>query len=201
MRMTYHDRLDNLPGYLQGAQLEMFHAKIRHTEFENGKDRTRLEALTLVDIASYSPRNDFVTPLSWEVSTGLKRPYTQRDELVAFLSAGWGGSYLWGKQQFYGLAYFDLNADNDIDKGHHFSAGPKLGWLSQHESWSMNIEFTQNFDISGADYESRSIKLGVSKSLAKHWQVRLNGNYLRHAEHVNNQSYSKSLSLSLMHYF
>ena len=201
MRMTYHDRLDNLPGYLQGAQLEMFHAKIRHTDIESGKDTTRLEVLNLIDIASYSPRNDFVTPLSWEVSTGLKRPNAQRDELVAFLSAGWGGSYLWGAQQFYGLAYFDLNADDDIDKGHHFSAGPKLGWLSQHESWSMNIELTQNFDISGADYQARSITLGISKSLAKHWQVRLNGQYLRHAEQEENKDYSKSLSLSLMHYF
>tara|TARA_R110002072_G_scaffold133803_4_gene274351 strand:- start:33439 stop:35340 length:1902 start_codon:yes stop_codon:yes gene_type:complete len=200
MRMAYHDRLDNLPGYLQGAQLEMFHAKIRHTELKNGKDSTRLEELKLIDIASYSPRNDFVTPLSWEVSTGLKRPDAQPEELAAFLSAGWGGSYLFGKQQFYGLTFFDLNVDDDIAKGHHFSMGPKIGWLSQHESWSINLELKQNFDISGADYKARSIELGFSKSLAKHWQLRLNGQYLSHAE-ISKTDYSKSFSLSLMHYF
>lgn len=201
MRMAYHDRLDNLPGYLEGAQLEMFHAQFRHTEIKNGRDSTRLEELTLVDIASYSPRNDFVTPLSWEVSTGLKRPEAQHEELVAFLTAGWGGSYRFGQQQFYGLAYFDLNADNDIDKGHNFSVGPKLGWLSQHEKWVINLELRQAFDISGADYRVRAIELGISRSLATHWQLRLNGQYLSHALNKQNQDYSKSFSLSLMHYF
>ena len=200
-RIAYHDRLDNLPGYLQGAKLEMFHIKARHTDVKQGSDTSVLEQFTLIDIASYSPRNDFVTPLSWEVSTGLKRPDAQHDELVAYLSAGWGGSYLFGQQQFYGLGFFDLNADNDIDKGHHFSIGPKIGWLSQHESWSVNLEFKQNFDISGADYKARSIELGLSKSLAKHWQVRFNGQYLRHDDSQYQQDYSKSFTLSLMHYF
>jgi hypothetical protein len=200
-RIAYHDRLDNLPGYLQGAKLEMFHAKVRHTDIKHGSDTTLLEQLTLIDIASYSPRNDFVTPLSWEVSTGLKRPDAQSDELVAYLSAGWGASYLFGKQQFYALGFFDLNADDDIDKGHHFSLGPKLGWLSQHENWSLNLELKQNFDISGADYKTRSIELGISRSLAKHWQIRLNGQYLRHADNKYDHDYSKTFTLSLMHYF
>ena len=200
-RIAYHDRLDNLPGYLKGAKLEMFHAKVRHTEVKQGSDTTSLEKLTLIDIASYSPRNDFVTPLSWEVSTGLKRPEAQHDELVAYLSAGWGGSYLFGQQQFYGLGFFDLNADDDIDKGHHLSIGPKIGWLSQHENWSLNLELKQNFDISGADYKARSIELGLSRNLAKHWQVRFNGQYLRHADNQYQQDYSKSFTLSLMHYF
>ena len=200
-RIAYHDRLDNLPGYLKGAKLEMFHVKARHTEVKHGSDTSVLEQFTLIDIASYSPRNDFVTPLSWEVSTGLKRPEAQHDELVAYLSAGWGGSYLFGQQQFYGLGFFDLNADDDIDKGHHFSIGPKIGWLSQHENWSLNLELKQNFDISGADYKARSIELGLSRNLAKHWQVRFNGQYLRHAGSQFEQDYSKSFTLSLMHYF
>ena len=151
MRMAYHDRLDNLPGYLNGAKLEMFHLKIRHTDMDNGEDTTSIEALSLIDIASYSPRNNFLTPISWEVSTGLKRPVAQHDELVSYLTAGWGASYLFGNQQFYALGFFDFNLDDDIDKGYHFSSGPKLGWLSQHEDWNLNLEFRQNFDISGTE--------------------------------------------------
>ena len=83
MRMAYHDRLDNLPGYLKGARLEMFQLKIRHTDIDKGKDTTSIEQLSLIDIASYSPRNNFFTPISWEVSTGLKRPEAQHDELVS----------------------------------------------------------------------------------------------------------------------
>ena len=91
--------------------------------------------------------------------------------------------------------------DDDIDKGYHLSLGPKLGWLSQHENWNMNLEFRQNVDISGADYKARSIELGISKSLAKHWQLRLTGQYLSHADNEINQDYLKSFTLSLMHYF
>ncbi len=201
VRMTYHDRLDNLPGYLKGAKLEMFHLKIRHSDIDKGKDTTSIEALSLIDIASYSPRNSFFTPLSWEVSTGLKRPEAQHNELVSYLTAGWGASYLVGNQQLYALGFFDFNLDDDINKGHHLSVGPKLGWLSQHENWNLNLEFRQNFDISGADYKARSIELGISKSLAKHWQIRFNGQYLSHANNKTNQDYSKSFTLSLMHYF
>lgn len=200
MRMAYHDRLDNLPGYLKGAKLEMFNIKARYTENKYDSDTIRLEQFKLIDIASYSPRNDFVTPLSWEVSTGFKRPDAQHDELVAYLNAGWGASYLFGSQQIYGLGFFDLNADDDIDKGHHFSIGPKLGWLSQHENWSMNLEFKQNFDISGADYKTRSIEFGISRNLATHWQLRFNGKYTSYIDALET-AYSKDFSLSLMHYF
>jgi hypothetical protein len=200
MRMAYHDRLDNLPGYLNGAKLEMFHLKVRNTDIDNGKDTTSIEALSLIDIASYSPRNNFFTPISWEVSTGLKRPEAQHDELVSYLTAGWGVSYLFGNQQFYALGFFDFNLDDDIDKGHHLSISPKLGWLSQHENWNLNLEFRQNFDISGAEYRTRIIELGVSRNLAKHWQLRLNGQYTNHIDTLETH-YSKAFTLSLMHYF
>jgi hypothetical protein len=178
----------------------MFNIKARYTENKYDSDTISLEQFKLIDIASYSPRNDFVTPLSWEVSTGFKRPDAQHDELVAYLNAGWGASYLFGSQQIYGLGFFDLNADDDIDKGHHFSIGPKLGWLSQHENWSMNLEFKQNFDISGADYKTRSIEFGISRNLATHWQLRFNGKYTSHIDTLET-AYSKDFSLSLMHYF
>ncbi len=201
LRIAYHDRLDNLPGYLKGAKLEMFHAKVRHIQNKFDRDRTRLEEFKLIDIASYSPRNDFLSPISWEVSTGFKRPEAEHEELVAFLSTGWGHSYLLGNQQLYGLAFFDLYADDDIDKGHHFSTGPKLGWLSQHEYWSMNLELKQNFDISGADYATRSIEFGISRNIAKHWQLRITSQYLHHQQPASNSNHSKEASLSLMHYF
>lgn len=201
LRMAYHDRLDNLPGYLSGAQLEMFHLKLRHTKADNSNNRTTLEALTLIDIASYSPRNDFVSPLSWEVSTGLKRPSSYDDELVAFLSAGWGQTYLLGSQQFYGLGFFDFHLDDDIRKGHHLSAGPKIGWLSQHETWSINLEIRQLFDLSGTKNKLRELELGLSKTLARHWQVRLVGQYLDLPRDRYRDDSNKTFQFSVMHYF
>lgn len=202
IRAAYHDRLDNLPGYLKGAKLEMFHAQLRHIETSNGKHRNTIERIGLIDIASYSPRNDFLSPISWEVSTGLKRPDSERDELLPFLSAGWGASYLWRDQLFYALGYFDLNLDDDIEKGHHFSLGPKIGWLSQYENWTLNLEFRQAFDVSGADFKLRAIDFGIARRLEKDWQIRLNAAYSSHAKPEQaDTTFSETFSLSLMHYF
>ena len=202
LRAAYHDRLDNVPGYLKGAKLEMFHAQIRHLENPDGHDKTRIERIGLIDIASYSPRNEFLSPISWEVSTGFKRPDSEQEELLPFLSAGWGASYLWQNQQFYALGYFDLNIDNDIDKGHHFSLGPKLGWLSQHENWSVNLELKQAFDVSGADFKLRTIELGIARRLNMNWQLRLSSRYASHTtESASGKGFSDEYLLSLMYYF
>lgn len=202
IRAAYHDRLDNLPGYLKGAKLEMFHAQFRHSETADGKHKNTIERIGLIDIASYSPRNDFLSPISWEVSTGLKRPDSERDELLPFLSAGWGASYLWQNQLFYALGIFDLNLDNDIDKGHHVSLGPKIGWLNQHEDWTMNLELRQAFDVSGADFKLRAIEFGIARRLEKDWQIRFNTAYSSHAKpEQSDATFSETFSLSLLHYF
>lgn len=201
-RAAYHDRLDNVPGYLKGARLEMFNLSVRHFDSSKTRQRTRLEQLKLIDIASYSPRNDFLSPLSWEVSTGLKRPHGAADELLPFLSAGWGASYLWGNQQVYALGFFDLNLDDDIDKGYHLSTGPKIGWLSQQAHRTFNLEFSQGFDVAGAKFKQRSVELGLAQRIAKDWQVRLSGHYTRHARNAYHQAaYTDEYRLSLMHYF
>ena len=202
IRAAYHDRLDNLPGYLKGAKLEMFHAQFRHRETADGKHSNEIERIGLIDIASYSPRNAFLSPISWEVSTGLKRPDSERDELLPFLSAGWGASYLWRNQLFYVLGRFDFNLDNDIEKGHHFSLGPKIGWLSQYDNWTMNLEFSQGFDISGAEFEQRDIEFGIARRLDKDWQLRFSAGYASHAQpKQSDKTFTENVSLSLMHYF
>jgi hypothetical protein len=202
IRAAYHDRLDNVPGYLKGAKLEMFHTQIRHANRENDKEHIYIERIGLIDIASYSPRNAFLSPISWEVSTGFKRPDAARDELLPFLSAGWGASYLWQRQQFYALGVFDLNIDNDIKHDHHFSMGPKLGWLSQHENWALNLALTQAFDLSGAKFAKRAVELGISRRLSIDWQLRFQSRYSRHTETATSgMTFSDDFSLSLMHYF
>lgn len=200
LRMAYHDRLDNLPGYLKGAKLEMFHMQFRHSETDK-KDETRLESLRLIDIASYSPSNQFITPLSWEVSTGLKRPDAFREELVSFLSAGWGITMELAQQHFYALGFFDFQLDDELEKGHHFSSGPKIGWLSQYNWGTFNLEATQPFDISGQEYASKSLTLGIGIPFALNWQLRLSGTYLDFSSPEDKQTHQKDVTLSLMHYF
>lgn len=201
LRMTYHDTLDNISGYIKGSTLEMLHIKFRHSDISSSKSSSFIQEFKIIDIASYSPRNDFLTPLSWEVSTGLKRPISQNDELVTYLSAGLGVSYMYSYQQFYAIGFFDFFFDNDIEENHHISIGPKLGWLSQHENWSLNLEIKPTLNISGVKYNLNSAKLIISRSIQRDWQVRLSGEYANFKQNAYKNAHTHEFSLSLMHYF
>jgi hypothetical protein len=211
LRMAYHDHLDNAPGYIKGAKLEMFNLQFRHTLAERffsntsppkARSKTRLHALKLIDIASYTPRNTLIKPISWHVSTGLKRHPSEPDELSTFLSGGGGLSYQWGYHQFYALADLELNADNDIEKGFRIAAGPHIGWLSQHETWSTTFEFTQLLELAGARFKSHKAELGLSKSLSKNWQLRLKTSYQQFdAASTGKTEYQHIGSMGILYYF
>jgi Domain of unknown function (DUF4105) len=201
LRLAYHDQLDALPGYLQGAKLEMFNAHIRRTEL-NDTFSFRLHELRLIDIATYTPRNDFITPISWHVSTGFKRPLSNQNELSSYLSAGGGASYLAAGQRFYILGSGEIVLDNDIHKGHWLGVGPRLGWLSQHENWNLKLEAYKPFDILGAKFEQFQLDLGISLNLSQQWQLRASTGYSSFfSEASQNKQYQHSSSAALIHYF
>jgi len=210
LRLAYHDRLDTAPGYVQGAKLEIFNATLRHT-FVNKDvtgarlpqdDSTQLQALHLIDIASFSPRNDFITPTSWRVSTGIKRPMSAPDELSPYLSAGGGLSYMFNDQQFYALLDGEINLDNDISKGYRLATGPHLGWLSQHDKWSVNLDYSRFYDVAGADFKESKVTLGLSRSISKNWQLRATSIYNEFWSPLTDKKrYTQTNALSLMYYY
>jgi hypothetical protein len=198
LRMAYHDLLDPIAGYLQGARLEMFHLQGRHTfgDEPGQQDRTRLQSVGLIDIASLSPRNALLTPLSWRVHTGWKRFEPFADELIAHLNVGFGLTWRAFDQTWYGLVDNELNLDNDIDKAHRLASGPMLGWLWQTPDWSVWLEGRGYYDWSGAEFKHRQVLLGFSQPITKQWQWRLEVQHDRLYEAKETQG-----SLGLMYYF
>lgn len=199
LRMAYHDWLDTLAGYIPGARLEMFHLQLR--QWHRDDNKTQLEQLRFIDIASLTPRNELFKPLSWYVSTGLKRNISYANELSPFLNGGAGLSYAWDNQLFSMLADTELNADNDIQSGYRFALGPKLVWLSQFDDWSASIELSRQFDIAGARFELSNTKFGVSKQLNQHWQVRLETQYQDYRAKEQKDAHDFSARASIMRYF
>lgn len=199
LRMAYHDWLDTLAGYIPGARLEMFHLQLR--QWHRDDNKTQLEQLRFIDIASLTPRNELFKPLSWYVSTGLKRNINYANELSPFLNGGTGLSYAWDNQLFSMLADTELNADNDIQSGYRFALGPKLVWLSQFDDWSASIELSRQFDIAGARFELSKTKFGVSKQLNQHWQVRLETQYQDYRAKEQKDAHDFSARASIMRYF
>jgi len=215
LRMAYHDLLDNAPGYIKGARLEMFNLQLRHTFSETSSlnknsakaspkalSKTRLQSLELINIASFTPRNTFITPTSWHVSTGLKRYPSEPNELSVFLTGGAGVSYQLENHQFYALAGAEFNADNDIEKGFRAALGPSIGWFTQRETWSTTFEFSRLFELAGAKFKAQQAELGVAKKLSKHWQLRLKTSYQQFDSALTGKTeYQHNGSIGALYYF
>lgn len=193
LRMSYHDWLDPIAGYIPGARLEIIHAKIR---YQTKDERLQLQNFRAIDIASLSPRDDFFKPLSWFVSTGLKRPNYANQELLPYLTAGPGLSYGSDKALFSLLWSNELNIDSDIDKGYFLGSGPRAVWLWQDESWSVALEWQHHFDVAGSEFKAQHASLGISKQINSDWQLRIEGRYERFLDAEGAQSQTGSSSLS-----
>ena len=162
LKMAFHSLEDDVEGFLQGAQINIFSGKIRA---EEGKG-LRLYQFDLIDIFSLTPRNRFFKPLSWKVRSGFERQLTKgQDQLVYHLTGGAGGTWEMVKNhQFYalGLARIEIN-----DKLKH-SIGPGIGFNSGilshfkhttahlefsgeqlvNDIYRLRVQYTQNFVIS-----------------------------------------------------
>jgi len=204
LRMSYHDFLDPVSGYIPGARLEILNFKIR--AYPDG-DRLRFEEFRAIDIASFSPRNDFVKPTSWFVSTGLTRNIYQSDELMPYLTAGPGLTYalpsIQGEsQQLSALASTRLFLDNDISKGHTLESGPKITWLLQDAALSVEAYWQKHFKLSGANFKQSTSYLGFGFALTKNTSVRLGGAYHETAMQGSEKTHYQSTGeLALAWYF
>jgi len=197
--MAYHDWLDNIAGYIPGARLEIAHLKIR--QWRDANPKTQIEALRFIDIASLSPRDAFFTPLSWFVSTGLRRPAPYPNELSAFLTAGAGFSYQLGPFLTAVLFENDVLADNDIHKGHRYALGPKWVLMHQAKHAAWTLEATRHYDISGAEFDRDRVEMGVSVNLSKDWQWRTEAVYQRYTDPNYGSQDELGVSSAIMVYF
>jgi hypothetical protein len=199
LRMAYHDLLDPIAGYIKGAKLEMFNFEVRQSLEHK---TTRVQSIKLIDIASISPRNGILTPRSWHVSTGFKRPDSYKNELTAFITSGAGVSYQWQNQLFYTFINGELNLDNDISNGYRIATGPRIGWLTQNNNWSANLELNYLYDAFGTEFKEQNVKTGLSYHISKKWQIRMESDYKQYAiENTSNTEYEHSNTISIMHYF
>lgn len=121
IRPAYHELSDSDEGYVEGSQIIFTGVGFRYY-FES--ERFKLQSLDLIDIISISPRDDFFSPLSWKVRTGLSQKLGTdgSDHLVYDLTAGGGLSW---KSSLAGLFYVFAEAEADLSEqsGEHWAAG------------------------------------------------------------------------------
>ncbi|MDX1756994.1 MAG: DUF4105 domain-containing protein [Marinobacter sp.] len=136
LRPAYHDLLDPPAGYRGGAQLQFLRLDAR---LYTDNDELQLERLVGVEIRSLSPRNEFFSPLSWQVGFGGRRTDLGDDRVFTpYLEGGAGGSWrLSPASQVFALATADLEIDDDIRRGYDFAPGADLGLLYQSHRTSL----------------------------------------------------------------
>ncbi|MDK9556592.1 DUF4105 domain-containing protein [Marinobacter sp. M216] len=136
LRPAYHDVLDPPAGYRAGAQLQFLRLDAR---YYTDNDELQLEQLIGVEIRSLSPRDQFFSPLSWQVGFGGRRTDTgNKRVLTPYLEGGAGGSWMLGKQiQVFAIATAVLEIDDDLDRGYDAAPGADLGLLHQNNRFSL----------------------------------------------------------------
>lgn len=136
LRPAYHDILDPPAGYRTGAQLQFLRLDAR---LYTDNDELQIEQLTGVEIRSLSPRNQFFSPLSWQVGFGGRRTDTGTNRVFApYLEGGAGGSWqLATGTQAFAMATADLEIDDDLRRGYDAAPGADLGILHQNNQFSL----------------------------------------------------------------
>ncbi|RLU02187.1 MAG: DUF4105 domain-containing protein [Ketobacter sp.] len=119
LRMSYHDLADNRIGYLDGAAINLFEARLRKRE----GDSLQIEQINFVDINSHAPRTLFLKPITWRVQAGFERLYSRTDDdLTAQVHSGAGVTYGWGDDVLvYTMAMGRLEYNELLD--HNWAAG------------------------------------------------------------------------------
>lgn len=176
LRPAYHSLMDADEGYSPHSQINFMEATGRYYTERNS---VKLQKLTVVDIVSLAPRDEFFKPISWKVNGGLsRRPFADGSDRL-FARFNTGGGMAWpvpGNGVVYGMAEMDINVSDRLrDKavlGGGLSAGiivtPVERWkaalsgsafgygLEFHEYYRVALE--QNLAL------SRSLGLGFTAS-------------------------------------
>ncbi|WP_300673179.1 DUF4105 domain-containing protein [Desulfoluna sp.] len=122
----------------EGIQIEFLHARAR---FDNDKGDLNLQAFTLLDILSLSPRNAFIRPLSWTFHAGYEKRMTATGALKGAYSLSAATGMAWNlsdESLFFFLPEAELLASDGLDKGAALGAGLYSGvLLSPTDRWRM----------------------------------------------------------------
>ncbi|WP_373081132.1 DUF4105 domain-containing protein [Zhongshania sp.] len=195
-RISYHDALDSAAGYPAGATLSMGRLEVRwQGDREAGDEQTQLQRFDPVAIRSLAPRNDFFSPLSWQIDAGLERlDDSPEQSLVSRISGGAGASVA----VLGGIAYAlpGLRLEYNGDAKQHLRLAPQmvLGQLWQGAELATELNFS--YSDFGGDGERRHVSLSSNWAFSRE-------NALRAVIDYRHQPWGESTGVELQwrHYF
>lgn len=145
---AFHEQLDDPRGYLVGSQMKFLDTRVRLLEDEG----VEFQGLQLIDIESFSPRDEFFGPKSWTARMGAQRQNNGNGEepFVFSVAGGLGGAYRLAANSFvYGLVEGELEASRSLRPDVGFGVGPRAGVVSHaFEGGSFQLDVRlQRFEV------------------------------------------------------
>jgi hypothetical protein len=175
-RISYHDALDSVAGYPEGATLMMGRLKLR---WRDG-DTLQLQGFDPIAIRSLAPRDAFFKPISWQVNAGFERLENIEESMVARVSGGAGASVNFLKGVAYGLPGLRLEHNDDAEDPWRIAAQINVGQLWQGNVWATELRASY-IDFGGGDDIGRgvrqSVNLGINRVFSAKQAMRLSLEY------------------------
>lgn len=163
VRPAFHDLLDPQAGHQPGSQINFFESAFDYTE----KEGINIGYFTALDITSLTPQEEFFSPLSWSVTTGLKRNIIQDrdDSLTSFLAASFGQSYSTTTEQ--SLVYSMIDSEIRVNRHYQHELNPgtglRIGALQNYDNRiKINLEIQW---LRFVDQTALNSKLGIAYSM------------------------------------
>ena len=174
IRPAYNDLLDPSGGYTDGAQINFMDFDLRHYQ---SKGSVELEKLSLVDIYSLSPRDEFFKPVSWKINTGIARTRLRDGEHVAVYHTNGGAGLAlgsWRSAVVYAFVEGTLDIGGRLQNNYSLGAGPSVGVFMQPCLWWKSNLFARLQDYAMGDKHRESeISLAQSFSFGRQHALRL----------------------------
>lgn len=197
-RAAYHDLLDPRGGYSSHAQLDYVDLRARYYP---ATESTTLHRLTVVDILSLEPRDEFFRNASWRLYAGWNNiaPQPDRTELAFDLEGGAGLTHavnICDESHVY--AMLDAELETSDRHANHFwlGAGPALGWTCSSATWRAVLAARHLFPLDRQNDPIAAITLGQSVAFGQNVALELNIEQKRTFRHD-----ASDIQLKLKYYF
>ena len=196
---AYHELLDPQGGFQKGSELLFFNTTLRYEPKNNSAELNKFVPLQL---KSFTPVNQMLTPISWKISTGVERKLFKASHrpVVYFLSGGMGLSLdlpcpkLLGRgSMFYNLISTETVSGGTYRKGYGTGVGAESGLLLYPTSkLAANLSLSGAKYLAGDEHRTYNIKLDARYTLSHNWALRGSVSKLREYK-VNSREFKLGL--------
>lgn len=172
-RPTYHELPDPEGGYNLGSQISMLRTDF---SFPAG-ERPRIERFDLLDLASITPRNDFVKPFSWYFKAGAERwgVSPEGEDLIWSLKGGFGyGWSILDRALVYLLNGPALHVGSDYERAFAVGVSHRIGsLLILTNRLAVMGEFNHERLLPDNNYDLFGLETGERYTLSRNLALRL----------------------------